>query len=499
LGSFTEASAFASTAFGIRTIASERGATAFGRESVASGRYSTAFGEETIALGENSTAFGDGTTASGIRSVSWGSNSQALGDNSTAFGGGVTSISSGGIALGDYSTAFGRGTKAVGRNSTAFGLTNVANAINCTVVGEYNDSLVVAGYDGADRPLFIVGTGNVPVRQNGLVVRRNGEVSFQDYTFPKDDGSTGQVMTTDGSGQLAWNTLADNVNDADSNPTNEIQSLSLSSNILSLSDGGGSQSLTPYLDNTDDWSNSGSNIHFTTGDVGIGTNDPDATVQIEANSSRTDPLLTLHHDGSSFVRQAYANNTADEEKWYILAQPQQANNTANAFFRIFYTDSDGVADWETDSGINVLDIDGKGDATLAGTLTENSDIRLKKDITPITDALFSLSQIHGYRYQWKNRVNKDDQIGLIAQEVQAVYPELISENEEGMLSVSYTKMVPVLLEAIKEQQEMISDQEETNLQQQELIEQQKQEISDQDQVIEHILARLAQLEKKAIR
>ena len=169
-------------------------------------------------------------------------------------------------------------------------------------------------------------------------------------------------------------------------------------------------------------------------------------------------MLTLYHDGSSFVRQAYANNTADEEKWYILAQPQQANNTANAFFRIFYTDSDGVADWETDTGINVFDIDGKGNATLAGTLTENSDIRLKKNFTPLTDALSSLSQIHGYRYQWKNRINKDDQIGLIAQEVQSVYPELISENEEGMLSVSYTKMVPILLEAIKEQQVQIQDQ-----------------------------------------
>jgi len=318
------------------------------------------------------------------------------------------------------------------------------------VVGEYNDSLVVAGYDGADRPLFIVGTGNVPVRQNGLVVRRNGEVSFQDYTFPKDDGSTGQVMTTDGSGQLAWTTISD----GDSDDTNELQDLSLTSNTLSITDGN-SVSLTPYLDNTDDWSNTGSNIHFTSGAVGLGTSSPDATLHIEAPSSRTDPLLTLQHDGTTFVRQAYANNLSDEEKWYILAQPQQANNTSNAFFRIFYTDTDGVANWETDPGINVFDLEAKGDATLAGSLTENSDVRLKKDITPISDVLSTLSQMSGYRYQWKNRANEDAQIGLIAQEVQAIYPELINENEEGILSVSYTKMVPVLLEAIKEQQEMI--------------------------------------------
>ena len=445
-GSRTEATGERSAAFGFITKASGVNSTAFGSRTEASGMNSTTFGSSTRATGENSTAFGSITEASGPRSVAFGIGSMALGDNSIASG-------SGSMALANESIAHGFEADAKGFASTAFGIRNDAHASACTVVGQYNDTLVTIGYNLSDSPLFIVGNGlSASNRTNALVVRKDGEVSFENYTFPIQNGTNGQVLTTDGIGQLSWNTLQD------SDPTNEIQSLSLSSNTLSLSDGGGSLSLTSYLDNTDDWSNSGSNIHFTTGDIGIGTIDPEATVQIEANSSRTDPLLTLYHDGSSFVRQAYANNTADEEKWYILAQPQQANNTANAFFRIFYTDSNGVADWETDTGINVFDIDGKGNATLAGTLTENSDIRLKKNFTPLTDALSSLSQIHGYRYQWKNRINKDDQIGLIAQEVQSVYPELISENEEGMLSVSYTKMVPILLEAIKEQQVQIQDQ-----------------------------------------
>ena len=68
------------------------------------------------------------------------------------------------------------------------------------------------------------------------------------------------------------------------------------------------------------------------------------------------------------------------------------------------------------------------------------------------------------------------QIGLIAQEVQKQFPELVKENSEGELGVNYSGMIPLLLNAVKEQQKLIQDQEKENKKQQEEIEELKNEM-----------------------
>jgi len=98
-----------------------------------------------------------------------------------------------------------------------------------------------------------------------------------------------------------------------------------------------------------------------------------------------------------------------------------------------------------------------GNAFLQGGLTQNSDARLKKDIIPLSNSLEAIQQLSGYSYHWKDAANPDEQIGLLAQEIQKVYPQLVKENEQGTLSVNYSGMVPVLLEAIKEQQKQIEE------------------------------------------
>ena len=93
-----------------------------------------------------------------------------------------------------------------------------------------------------------------------------------------------------------------------------------------------------------------------------------------------------------------------------------------------------------------------GNATLAGTLTQNSDRRLKTNIAPLKNSLEKINNIQGVNYTWKDTEKRGDdlQLGVIAQEVQAEYPELVTEDAQGTLSVNYTGLVPVLLEAIKE-------------------------------------------------
>lgn len=101
----------------------------------------------------------------------------------------------------------------------------------------------------------------------------------------------------------------------------------------------------------------------------------------------------------------------------------------------------------------VLDFD--GDLWIAGTLTEASDRRLKTNIQPLgMDLLGKLGEINPVRYRFKEGTGhpEDEQIGLIAQEVQAHFPELVSEKNDGTLSLSYSKFAAVLLKGLQEQQ-----------------------------------------------
>ena len=97
-----------------------------------------------------------------------------------------------------------------------------------------------------------------------------------------------------------------------------------------------------------------------------------------------------------------------------------------------------------------------GDATLAGTLTQSSDERLKTNIETIDNPIKKVKGIKGVTYNWKDETkDPSTQVGVIAQDVQKVMPELVKEGNNGYLSVSYTSMVGLLVEAIKKQQETI--------------------------------------------
>ena len=79
-----------------------------------------------------------------------------------------------------------------------------------------------------------------------------------------------------------------------------------------------------------------------------------------------------------------------------------------------------------------------------------SDARLKDNIVTIESPLEKVSAIRGVTHTWKNDLKNRVDMGVIAQEVQAVCPELVREDELGNLSVSYGHMTGLLVEAIKE-------------------------------------------------
>ena len=92
-----------------------------------------------------------------------------------------------------------------------------------------------------------------------------------------------------------------------------------------------------------------------------------------------------------------------------------------------------------------------GNLSIGGTLTQNSDETLKKDIVSLKDSLSVVSKLRGVNYFWKDENRETSkQVGFIAQEVEKVLPEVVHTNEDGIKSLAYQNMVPVLVEAIKE-------------------------------------------------
>ena len=116
-------------------------------------------------------------------------------------------------------------------------------------------------------------------------------------------------------------------------------------------------------------------------------------------------------------------------------------------FPIFATDAIGNQSVKTDS--SALTYNASTGQLTAVDINATSDINLKKDIEVITDATELIKQLNGVRFTWK--VNDRKSLGVIAQEVEELFPELVSERvDTGTKSVNYNGLVGILIEAVKE-------------------------------------------------
>ena len=100
-----------------------------------------------------------------------------------------------------------------------------------------------------------------------------------------------------------------------------------------------------------------------------------------------------------------------------------------------------------------------GDVRVGGTLVHSSDKRLKKNIQDLSYGLIEVLKLSPVKYEWKSREDNKKYLGLIAQEVQKVIPEIVSQIEEDeTLTLGYTELIPVLIKAMQEQQGIIQQQ-----------------------------------------
>jgi predicted nucleic acid-binding Zn-ribbon protein len=118
------------------------------------------------------------------------------------------------------------------------------------------------------------------------------------------------------------------------------------------------------------------------------------------------------------------------------------------------------------SGIPILDVDASGVVTIDDTLNVygdvtayySSDERLKDNVTPITNAIDKMKLIGGYEFDWNNlSKHEGHDVGVIAQEIEKVLPEVVTTRSNGYKAVKYEKLAALLIQANKELIERVEE------------------------------------------
>lgn len=140
--------------------------------------------------------------------------------------------------------------------------------------------------------------------------------------------------------------------------------------------------------------------------------------------------------------------------WQQSDEPANRLYFTNAGKTIFGSPASGY-EFRGSSDTAIFTIDNTGNVGASGEITASSDERLKTNIKTIENALDKVTQLRGVEYD-RTDIEKH-QIGVIAQEVEKILPDVVHTNEDGMKSVAYGNIVAVLIESIKELKGEISE------------------------------------------
>jgi hypothetical protein len=155
---------------------------------------------------------------------------------------------------------------------------------------------------------------------------------------------------------------------------------------------------------------------------------------------------------------------------YILGADVAGTVTSSSFATTSsYVNFNGglttTSDVQFDSfGVGAAATGTTGEIVATGDITAyySSDERLKENIEVIPDAVNKVKQIKGVSFDWKENISDvtsktGHDIGVIAQDIEAILPELVTTRDSGYKAVSYEKIVALLIEAIKDQQLQIDE------------------------------------------
>jgi hypothetical protein len=181
--------------------------------------------------------------------------------------------------------------------------------------------------------------------------------------------------------------------------------------------------------------------------VGIGTTSPAQTLHVNGNARIDGYITNIRNNGG-----VSAPSTSDHS---LGTRITLYDSTAVAWYAIgiesdtMWFNSDANYKWYVDASQRMI-LDGSGNLTINGTLTENSSETIKENINPITNALDSVLQLVGVVYDRKDGSAKN-RAGLIAEEVEQVLPNVVQKDDNGNpTGIQYTNLIAYLVESIKE-------------------------------------------------
>ena len=432
MGNGSISSGNSSTSMGLSTTASGFASTSMGQGSVASGNNSTSMGLNSDATGDNSTSMGQSTTASGENATSMGYLTVASGQNSFSAGKGTIASGNMSISLGfdnfstnEGSVSLGRRTQANGFASTAMGESTIASGYNSTSFGFNTDAIgdrsTSMGYSTAARGVSSTSMGYATLARSYASVVLG---TFND--------------TIAGSSPLSF----------------------VSTDPLFII-GNGTSNLTRK------------NALFLRKDgrMGLNTNTPAAKMHIVGDGFSgattteysTNAALIVEDNSTCYIQLMNPSSSASG----ILSGTDQANNRSSIIFNAdssmslraggsntrMLVDNNGNIGMGTTAPTQKLHV--IGNILASGTITP-SDVRYKKNIEVIDHPLEKIEEIRGVTYELKtdeypeSGFSNEIQTGVIAQEVEAVLPQVVVTDPNGYKAVDYSKMVPLLIEGIKE-------------------------------------------------
>ena len=456
----------------------------------ATGQYSVAMGYYTTASGPASTAMGYESTASGFASIAIGkgtassSYSIATGNDTTASGNTSTAMGQGSTASGAISTAIGIYPTASGTGSTAMGMYTTASDFASTVIGHYNSSgsstTNSASTFNTANTAFVIGNGaDESNRSDAFKVMFNGDayVSNSLYLGGTEIISTAAELnllsgvTSLGTGILESVTEGSNtgvrLSSSDAANHGDIGDyavdLSYSDSASTIFGATGQYSVTMGLKAT-----ANGNVSTAMGSVTTASGYVSTAMGINTTASGVFSTATgAGTTASGNVSTAMGEGTeASDYASTVIGQFNSSGSTATSADSFStsapaFVIGNGTASSSRSDAFKVMfngDATVSNDLTVNGDVTVSSDERLKANIVSLGATLSKLLNIDGKTYTVKK--NGVQKIGVLAQDIQEVFPELVSEDNEGMLSVNYQGLIPVLINALKEQEQKFQAQEE---------------------------------------
>lgn len=317
------------------------------------------------------------------------------------------------IASNYYSTALGYQTTASGSSSTALGRNSTASGATSTAMGYYSNA------------------SNSYATSFGYYTNATGEMSFASGDSSTASGLNSTAIGNHATASGLYSTAIGFQPEASGD-----KSVSLGANTIAI--GKYSTALT----------------FFTTAQGDYST----AMGWASVAGGKYSTAMGYYTKSSAETSTSLGNNTiADAYCSLVLGQYNTESGTTDAWVSTDPVMVIGNGNFNNRS--DAFTIYKNGNVICAGTLTQNSDRRLKENIVPLGDVLNSINKITPVYYDFIDQQTHPSgrQIGFIAQELEPFFPELVSKDPKGILSVDYGKMTAVLLKAIQEQSVQIED------------------------------------------